>query len=162
MTRRDWQLRRFLASDIDAIVDLFYGTVHHVNKRDYDAAQLHAWAPPEERALLRCKWLPSLSGNIAYTAVMDEQVVGFSDLELGGYLNRLFVHKDYQGHGIASALVDALEKEALALRLAAIDTDASITAQPFFLRRGYVVVAPQTVERRGVRLNNYRMRKRLR
>jgi len=162
MAPSEWTLREFRESDIDPIVELFYDTVHQVNKQDYDAVQLHAWAPPEERDLLRDKWLPSLSGNIAYVAVVGDTIAGFADLERGGYLNRLFVHKDYQGCGIASALVDALEEEARALRLPAIDTDASLTAQPFFLRKGYDVVAAQTVERRGVRLNNYRMRKTIR
>lgn len=161
MKRNEWRLRTFVESDVGPIVDLFYETVHSVNKRDYTAEQLHVWAAPEEKPLLADKWLPSLSGNIAYTAVIGDRIVGFSDLERGGYLNRLFVHKDYQGRGIASALAGALEAEARALRLAAIDTDASITAMPFFLRQGYVVIAAQTVERRGVQLSNYKMRKTL-
>ena len=36
-------------------------------------------------------------------------------------------------------------------------SEASITAKPFFLRRGYVVVSEQTVERQGVQLTNFLM-----
>lgn len=40
-----------------------------------------------------------------------------------------------------------------------IVTHASVTAKPFFEKRGYVVVKKQQVERRGVRLFNFIMKK---
>lgn len=72
-------------------------------------------------------------------------------------MNRLYVHKDFQGQRIASALVQALEKEARKLKLEEIYTDASFTARPFFERRGYHTLQAQTVERKGMLLVNYRM-----
>ena len=42
-----------------------------------------------------------------------------------------------------------------------VTTHASITARPFFEKRGYHVVKEQQVERRGVVLINYVMIKRL-
>ena len=54
-----------------------------------------------------------------------------------------------QGRGVASALCDALP--------AARITHASITARPFFERRGWHVVKEQQVERRGVLLTNFVM-----
>nr|WP_231956275.1 hypothetical protein [Aneurinibacillus soli] len=42
-----------------------------------------------------------------------------------------------------------------------MDTHASITARPFFERRGYNIVCTQNVERKGVILTNYHMRKSL-
>ena len=56
---------------------------------------------------------------------------------------------DWQGRGVASALCDALP--------AARITHASITARPFFERRGWHVVKEQQVERRGVLLTNFVM-----
>ena len=40
-----------------------------------------------------------------------------------------------------------------------IVTHASITARPFFEKRGYRVVKEQQVERRGIRLTNFVMEK---
>lgn len=40
-----------------------------------------------------------------------------------------------------------------------IVTHASITARPFFEKRGYRVVKEQQVERRGIRLTNFVMKK---
>jgi putative acetyltransferase len=78
-----------------------------------------------------------------------------------GHLDRLYVHKDYQSQGIASALLHKLEQKARELGLHEMDTEASITAKPFFERHGYQLMMKQSVERRGVLLVNYRMSKKL-
>lgn len=59
----------------------------------------------------------------------DGVTVGFADMDADGYLDRLYVHKDYQGRGVATALCDALEQ---AVQCEAYTTHASITARPFF------------------------------
>lgn len=73
-----------------------------------------------------------------------------------GYLDRLYVHKDYQGQGVASAICDEFERFAAGKT---ITTHASITAKPFFQHRGYHVVRKQEVIRRGVALTNFVMEK---
>ena len=84
------------------------------------------------------------------------QIVGFADMDSAGYLDRLYVHKDFQRHGIASELCDRLEQ---AVDAETITTHASITARPFFEKRGYKVVREQQVERKGVLLTNYVMKR---
>lgn len=155
------EIRRFADSDIRSVVALFYETVHSINKRDYTKEQLDAWAPKDERQLKLESWRLSLSSNMAYVAVINGGIAGFADMSRNGHLDRLYVSKDFQGRGVASALVDRLEAEARALKLGEIDTEASITARPFFERRGYRVVQPQQVERRGVLIRNFKMKKRL-
>ena len=61
-----------------------------------------------------------------------------------------------QGEGIASAVCDQLEKAVSADR---ITTHASITAKPFFEKRGYRMVKEQQVSRKGILLTNYVMEK---
>lgn len=58
--------------------------------------------------------------------------------------------------GIATAICDALESGCDGSEFT---THASITAKPFFEKRGYHVIRCQQVERRGVELTNYVMRK---
>ena len=57
---------------------------------------------------------------------------------------------------VATAICDALEQNNKATELT---THASITARPFFEKRGYTVVREQQVERRGELLTNFVMRK---
>lgn len=55
-------------------------------------------------------------------------IVGFGDIDNTGYLDRLYVHKDYQNQGIAKAMCDKLEQHNAYNE---ITTHASITAKPF-------------------------------
>ena len=155
------QIRAFQEADLEEVVALFYGTVHTVNAADYSGEQLAAWAPKDEQAKKAAAWRESLKQNLSYIAEIDGEVAGFCDMTPAGYLNRLYVHKDYQRQGIATHLVGQLEQEAKRLQLTSIYTDASLTAKPFFERIGYRLVREQTVERRGVVLPNCRMQKKL-
>lgn len=57
--------------------------------------------------------------------------------------------------GIASAICDRLEEAASGN----IVTHASITARPFFEKRGYRTIKEQQVERQGILLTNFVMEK---
>ena len=72
------------------------------------------------------------------------------------YLDRLYVSKDHQRLGIATAICDALEQQITA---PSYQTHASITAKPFFTHRGYCLIREQQVERQGIYLTNYVMEK---
>lgn len=151
-------LRSYQKGDCPALVHLFHQTVHRVNASDYSPEQLAAWAP-EDMDL--AAWEASFLAHDTLIAEEDGEIWGFSDLGEAGYLDRLYVRWDRQGRGVATALCDALEELARRQGSPAIHTDASITAKPFFLARGYRQVREQRVERRGVRLTNFRMEKRL-
>ena len=99
-------IRLYEPSDCREITELFYGTVHKVNAKDYTEAQLNAWAPENPDI---AEWNKTLSGHYSIVAVLDGVIVGFGDTDGAGYLDRLFVHKDYQHKGIGSALCDKLE-----------------------------------------------------
>lgn len=71
---------------------LFHGTVHTVNAGDYTPDQLRAWAPG---TVDLAAWDASLSAHHALVAE-EGVVVGFGDIDAAGYLDRLYVHKDYQ------------------------------------------------------------------
>lgn len=146
------QLRPYRTQDCPALAGLFYDTVHTVNARDYTPPQLDAWA---DGHVDLAAWDRSLSEHHSLVAVLDGVIVGFGDMASDGYLDRLYVHKDYQGRGIATALCDALEQAAPG----PYTTHASITARPFFEHRGYRVVREQQVERKGILLTNFVMQK---
>jgi len=152
---------KFKEADTEEIISLFYETVHSVNLKDYSQLELDAWAPRDEKESKMKSWKESLDRNITFVTKVNDKIVGFSDLTHTGHLDRLYVHKDYQGQGIATALVNMLESEAKKLNLLEIDTEASITAKPFFEHGGYKIVCSQTVERKGVTLTNFKMIKKL-
>lgn len=155
------KIAAFQPEDTKAIVGLFYDTVHAVNRDDYAPIAIDAWADEADRKERIQKWQKALEGNIAFTAKKDDQIVGFADVTKKGYLDRIYVHKDFQGEGIATALLQRLEEEAVKQALTYVHTDASITARPFFEAQGYRLISEQVVERKGVSMVNYRMMKNL-
>ena len=147
-------LRPYRPDDCPALAALFYQTVHTVNAAHYTPAQLDAWAPAGGPDL--AAWDESFRAHLTLVAELDGKLAGFGDMDTAcGYLDRLYVHKDFQGRGVATALCGALEQAAAG----PVTTHASVTARPFFARRGYRVLRAQQVERRGVRLANYAMEK---
>lgn len=146
-------IRNYQSADCPEIAGLFYDTVHTVNAKDYTQEQLNVWATG---TIDFRQWDLSFLEHSTFVAIENELIVGFGDIDETGYLDRLYVHKDFQGKGIASALCDRLEQTAAGKQIV---THASITARPFFEKRGYKVVKEQLVERGGVLLKNYVMRK---
>ena len=147
------QLRSYRTSDCRHLAELFYHTVHSVNAKDYTKEQLDAWAT----GIVDLKeWNESFLNHHTVVAVENNGIVGFGDIDDSGYLDRLFVHRDHQGKGIASAICDELEHSVSGKK---ITTHSSITARAFFERRGYRVIRKQTVIRNGISLTNYIMEK---
>lgn len=143
-------IRKYQASDCKELADLFYNTVHIVNAKDYTKEQLNVWATKQVDLE---KWNKSLQEHFSVVALDNETIIGFGDIDKTGYLDRLFVHANYQKKGIATALCNQLEQAVQGN----ITTHAPITAKPFFEKRGYKLVKEQQVERQGIFLTNYVM-----
>lgn len=145
------KLREYKTSDCERMAELFYQTVHSVNAKDYTKEQLNAWATGKVDLQ---EWNNSFLKHKTIIALENEEIVGFGDIDESGYLDRLYIHKNYQGKRIASAICDELEYSVKGKR---ITVHASITAKPFFEHRGYRVILEQEVVRCGIALKNYVM-----
>lgn len=145
-------IREYQPSDCEVLAELFYNTVHTVNVKDYTEEQLDVWATG---IIDLEKWNQSFEEHYSLVAIDDEVIVGFGDINKAGYLDRLFVHADYQRKGIATTICNQLEQAVQG----SIVTHASITARPFFEKRGYRVIKEQQVERQGIFLTNFIMEK---
>lgn len=144
------ELRGYRQPDCKELAELFCNTVNTVNAKDYTKEQLAAWTAGSGDLE---KWNRSFIGHICVVMVHKGIIVGFGDIDKTGYLDRLYVHADYQGKGVGSAICNFLESSVQGN----IVTHASVTALPFFEKRGYKVIKEQHVERHGVLLKNYVM-----
>lgn len=168
-------LRKYRSSDCPEMARLFYDTVHSVNRKDYTEEQLNAWA---DGNVDMEAWDRSFLEHETIVAVDGENIIGFGDMDENGYLDRLYVHRDYQGQGVATGICGCLEqwmqnkwkqerKAQNQDRITGAVTQhsgacrfsvhASITARPFFEARGYKAVREQQVQRKGLKLINYVM-----
>lgn len=158
------ELRTYRSSDCPEIAELFYDTVHCVNAGDYTKDQLYAWA---DGNVDRAAWDRSFLEHHTVVAVEGKRIIGFGDMDDSGYLDRLYVHKEYQGQGVGTAICGRLEQtfkdrimkqgKSGSFQRVRFIVHASITARPFFENRGYHVVKEQQVERKGQMLVNYAM-----
>ncbi|HPY96958.1 MAG TPA: GNAT family N-acetyltransferase [Candidatus Cloacimonadota bacterium] len=146
-------LRRYQSVDLEKVMRLYQDTIHAVNKIDYTPTQLTAWASHNADKI---QWDRSLLENYSIVAVKSGMIVGFGDISAENYLDRLYVHKNFQRQGIASAICEQLEKRAAQ---GTITVHASITARDFFKKRNYHTVKEQEVNIAGVLLRNYLMEK---
>lgn len=148
-----WNLCRTnsLLADCERLARLFFQTVHTVNAKDYTKEQLDVWATANVDL---SAWNDSFLEHFTLVSIENNVIVGFGDIDNTGYLDRLFVHKDYQRQGIATALCDKLETG-----FDKVTMHASITAKQFFMNRGYRLIKEQQVVKTGMSLANYVMEK---
>ena len=147
------KLRSYRTEDCAEMAQLFYDTVHTVNARDYSQPELDAWATGSVDLEA---WNRRYQNSYTLIAEADGRIVGFGNMDESGCLDMLYVHREHQREGVASAICDALEAHCAA---EVFVTHASITAKPFFEGRGYRVVMRQRVELRGQKLTNFIMEK---
>lgn len=150
-------VRDYGEEDAGPICRLFYETVRTVNLAGYSPEQVRAWAPevPDPEA-----WHRRMSGRHTLVAEDERGVAGFVELEEDGHLDMLYCRHDVVGVG--SALYAAAEERARGLGIPRLFTEASITARPFFGRRGFRLVRRNVLVRHGVEMVNFCMEKSLR
>ena len=150
-------VRKFSGEDTASLVSLFHDTVHTINGKDYPLEQLDAWAPalPDLK-----KWRTRFKSSKTLIAEFDGKIVGFGNLENElSTIGLLYVHKDHQGQGVATALLKKLEKNLMENGVKAATVEVSITARPFFERRGYRLVRENRKMLNGKEFLNFIMEK---
>lgn len=152
------ELRIYQEGDAPLLRQLFFQTVHTINRKDYSQSQCDAWAPKEYD---QKEWANNLKHNFTLVAVAQDDIVGFADMDGNGYIEHLFVHANYQGRGVASGLMKAIEVQAIEQGFAKLRAQVSVTAQPFFTKCGFFIVKKQHKKHRGEVFINYTMVKKL-
>jgi putative acetyltransferase len=151
-------VRPWLPSDTEEIADIFRRSVREVASRDYRPAQIEAWAAaPGEPAV----WEDRMRNRVVFVAEEAGRLIGFLQYEPPDHIDMTYVHPERQRKGVASALLAALEEDALHRGVKLLNVEASITSRPFFEARGFLVLTPQIVTAQGQDFLNYRMAKRL-
>ena len=97
-------LSEYRPGEAAALVRLFYNTVHSVCLGDYTQEQVDAWADGTADPAV---WEQSFLRHQTLVARIGGEIAGFADLD-GDYLDRLYVHRDFQRQGVATALAQAL------------------------------------------------------
>lgn len=145
-------IRSATQEDLEAITQLFRQTVLHV--KEYTEQQVTTWAKRHEEYT---RWQDRLRRQHFLLAESEDKLVGFGSITTDGYLDTLFVDRNFQRKGVASALVDKLLEYARQHKVEIVHSEVSLTAKPFFEKYGFRVLRPQQVVLDGVVFVNYFM-----
>jgi putative acetyltransferase len=153
------RIRQYDLHDAPAIAQLFYETIHSINRKDYSEEEVRAVAPEVPDADI---WHLRMSQRHTLVAEDNSQILAFAELESDGHLDMFYCRADAVGRGIGRQLYRTVEAQAAELSIVRLFAEVSITARPFFERCGFSIVQQQIVVRQGIKLTNYVMEKRLR
>ncbi len=151
-------LRPMLPEDAPLLAEIFRESIDGLTGDDYGPGQQNAWAAAadDEEAFAE-----RLGRQLTLVATLRQSPVAFASLEGNEKLDMLYVHPAVARQGVATMLVDALEKLVTARGATRLTTEASDTARDFFAGRGYVARQRNTVMRGGEWLGNTEMVKEL-
>jgi GNAT superfamily N-acetyltransferase len=128
------EIRPATAGDAEAVYGIVLRALRETNAHDYPATVIGrlVLTLPERVASKLEEWH-------AYVAVVDGRIVETGSLN-GKTVRALFVHPNYQGRGIGTKLMDTVENTAKVQSVDVLTVQSSITAQPFYAKRGFKVV----------------------
>ena len=150
-------LRPFLPSDALICAAIYEASITELTGDDYSEAQQEAWIAALDEDSLADR----LGRQLTLIATLGDAPVGFASLRDGNHVDLLFVHPGAVGQGVASALLDALERLAGSRGAAKLTAEVSDTAHRFFSKRGYIAQQRNTVPRGDEWLGNTTMQKTL-
>jgi putative acetyltransferase len=150
-------LRPFLPQDGELLAQIFRDSIAELTGEDYSEAQQEAWmsSADDEAAFTQ-----RLASQLSLIATIAGSPVGFISVKGKDHIDMLYVHPSVTLCGVATLLTDAVEKLTQSRGAAHLTVEASDTAQPFFLKRGYVSQRRQTVPCGDEWLGNTFMEKR--
>ena len=127
-------IRRATAADANAVHKIVLLALRETNARDYPASVI-------DRLVLTLpdKVASNLETWCSFIAVVDGQAVGTGSLN-GQTVSSVYVHPDYQRRGVATQLMDTVENAANAQSHRTLSVQSSVTARPFYEKRGFKIV----------------------
>jgi len=152
------KIRKATISDLPEMQKLYVETIQSVCKNDYNPQQIEAWTYGIKN---KERWIEVIEKQFVLLAIIENQIAGFGTLKDGDYIDFFYTHKNFQRQGIADKILNELENEARKHHSKIITSDISITAKPFFEKKGFAVKTEQKNIRLGVELINFKMEKEL-
>ena len=151
-------LRPFLPADTIRLQDLYAQSIEELTQDDYDEDQRLAWIA---RAADAAEFAKRLMAALTLVVERDGELLGFASLKDNTEIEMLYVHPFAVGEGVATTLLDALERLATARGAKTLTADVSDTAHDFFQSRGYQPVRRNNIPADDVWLASTTMTKAL-
>ncbi|MBA4031839.1 MAG: GNAT family N-acetyltransferase [Planctomyces sp.] len=149
-------IRQATPAEIPLLRDIFLEAIETLTAGQYSAVERAAWMTGADDIE---GFHARMAARQPFVALKGGRIAGYSDLQPDGLIDHFFVAPFAAGRGVGRAMLEQIERLATAKGLTEIHAHISLTAEPFFLRNGFVIVERGKVERAGVVLKNALMRK---
>ena len=150
-------LRPYLPADAERCAAIFRASVEELAIEDYSAEQCAAWAARADDP----DFPKRLAGALTLVALVDGEPAGFASLKGAETIDMLYVDPEFARRGVATGLLDALARLALARGAKTLAGDVSDTARSLFARQGFQAQRRNLVQLDDEWLANTTMTKRL-
>jgi putative acetyltransferase len=151
------RVRSYKSADAAETLRIFHNAVTVTAAADYTPEQVAAWAQIDKRDL--GGWDRAMLARESYVALIGEDIAGFSDVSVDGYVDMMFVSPRFARRGVARNLLTYLEALAQGNSAKRLSANVSITARPFFEAMGFRVETEQHPVTGGVIMTNFHMTK---
>ncbi|WP_263260602.1 GNAT family N-acetyltransferase [Pseudomonas sp. RIT-PI-S] len=130
-----WPTRPALHSDAPTISEVILAALRTTNAKDYSAEILQrvalSFSPSAVLALINTRDV--------YVALSEDGIIGTASLD-GTVIRTVFVAPAYQGKGVGTALMTAVEQLAIERGITRLKVPSSVTAEMFYRGLGFTVV----------------------
>ena len=128
-------MRPLLPADIPLLAEIFRASIDELAADDYSDAQREAWASTADD---EAAFGERLAKQLTLVGTLEGSPVGFASLKAPDIIDMLYVHPVAGANGVATMLVNALEKLAAGRGAGRLTADVSDAAVDFFSKRGFV------------------------
>ena len=154
MQGRSYEIRPVKRHEWDPAMQLAWDTFLIYEAPDYTVRGVHNFKNFVRDPLLKKMYI--YGEYIAIGAFVDGRIVGIIGVRNTNHVSLLFVDKDYQHMGIASALLKRYFKDARAEGITSVTVNSSPYAVGFYHKIGFVSLGDE-MEKDGIRFTPMRM-----
>ncbi len=141
-----FRIERASDQDLPLMQRLFYQTVTIYGSKIFTKSEINEYS---KLARNKNYWKNKFRSDFVYNAKLNGEVIGSFLLNRDGTIDYLFVHQNYQGHGIAMDLYETLEKVALDADIKRLTTKINKITQPFFEKKGFTIIEDIVLSENG-------------
>lgn len=128
------------SSQTDQILTVLKRSKTQLCEKDHGGSEcvLNQWL--SNKTTENClKWM-SDENSATLVALSGDSVIGVGKIDKSGYLHHCYVSPDSVGKGVGSALLSALEDQAVKWKLGEINLESTATALSFYQDNGYCLI----------------------
>jgi len=144
-------IRKYMPGEELLLHEVFFSSIHENATEFYSKEQLQAWAPAD---FDKEKWKAKIKAINPFVMMLNNEIVGYADLQKDGYIDHFFVKGGFAGKGLGSKLIQKILKEAEKLKIPCLYSNVSLAAQSLFTKHGFRIEKKQQVLMNGLILEN--------